>query len=345
MAAGGDAGKPRRVTAGELGAKADLAAAGHDGPLELDVGNLMAYSPAAVDPAAFGTGDDAETEAAALELARGITQALVGAVFQLPTAPAPIGRLAELPAPATAVPRYQAVPRTDKPKTKWQQFAEEKGITKRKRSKLVFDELTQDWKRRHGYGKANDVNDLAIVEAKLSDAPGADPFAVAKKAKKKRVEANRTQQVENLLRRTKEGGRLPATISLTASHLNAGVDKSYLGEAPPAAPAQRRSRRGDLEAATTAAAAATASMGKFDRRGRGEKDVSKAGRKQQHTAVVGAGGGVSAAEKASEKDAISRVLKRNAGGLVNSTRMANKRQVEVEGERRAKKGKAGRKKK
>ena len=57
-------------------------------------------------------------------------------------------------------------------------------------------------------------------------------------------------------------------------------------------------------------------------------------------------GGVSAAEKASEKDAISRVLKRNAGGLVNSTRMANKRQVEVEAERRAKKGtKAGRKKK
>ena len=47
-----------------------------------------------------------------------------------------------------------------------QQLAEEKGITKRKRSKLAFDEPTQDWRRRHGYGKANGVNDLAIVEAK-----------------------------------------------------------------------------------------------------------------------------------------------------------------------------------
>ena len=47
-----------------------------------------------------------------------------------------------------------------------QQLAEEKGITKRKRSKLAFDEPTQDWRRRHGYGKANGVNDLAIAEAK-----------------------------------------------------------------------------------------------------------------------------------------------------------------------------------
>ena len=45
-------------------------------------------------------------------------------------------------------------------------MAEEKGITKRKRSKLAFDEPTQDWRRRHGYGKANGVNDLAIAEAK-----------------------------------------------------------------------------------------------------------------------------------------------------------------------------------
>ena len=61
--------------------------------MELDLGNLMGYSPSEVDPAALA----ADPEGHVAELARGMTQALVGRVFELPTSAAPVGRLAALP--------------------------------------------------------------------------------------------------------------------------------------------------------------------------------------------------------------------------------------------------------
>lgn len=43
------------------------------------------------------------------------------------------------------------------------------GILNRNKEKLVFDEQTGTWKRRHGYDRVNDDNDLPIIEAKASD--------------------------------------------------------------------------------------------------------------------------------------------------------------------------------
>ena len=40
---------------------------------------------------------------------------------------------------------------------------------KRKKDKLVFDEQTSSWKRRYGYDRVNDDNDLPIIEAKMTD--------------------------------------------------------------------------------------------------------------------------------------------------------------------------------
>jgi regulator of ribosome biosynthesis len=93
---------------------------------------------------------------------------LVGQLFSLPAEPVTGGRLATLPAPKTALPRALPVPKP-KPLTKWQQFAAKKGIVKRKRSKLVYDDAAGEWRRRHGYKKANDDNDIPIIEAKSTD--------------------------------------------------------------------------------------------------------------------------------------------------------------------------------
>lgn len=38
----------------------------------------------------------------------------------------------------------------------WEKFAQQKGIVKRKRSKLMFDEAEQGFKRRFGYQRANE---------------------------------------------------------------------------------------------------------------------------------------------------------------------------------------------
>ena len=56
-----------------------------------------------------------------------------------------------------------------RPPTKWEIFAQRKGIQKRKRSKLEFNEQTDDWRRRYGYKRVRDENDIPIIEAKASD--------------------------------------------------------------------------------------------------------------------------------------------------------------------------------
>ena len=50
--------------------------------------------------------------------------------------------------------------------------AQEKGIRKRKRSKLVFDEDAGEWRRRHGYKRANDDADVPVIEARDTDQVG-----------------------------------------------------------------------------------------------------------------------------------------------------------------------------
>ena len=315
--------------------------------MELDLGNLMGYSPSEVDPAALA----ADPEGHVAELARGMTQALVGRVFELPTSAAPVGRLAALPRPTTQVPRYQRLPSVRKAKTKWQQFAEEKGIQKRKRSKLVWDEGEQDWKRRHGYGKANDIRDTPVIEGKASDVLGEDPFTKARQEKKERVAKNAAQQLQNAQRGAPAGARrpggkgrggdLPATLALSSGHINAGYDKSYLLEGRPGAPAVRKAPKADIKRATQAAAASTASMGRFDKRARGEKDVSKKGRKQQRLANVAAGGRVSEKEVGATKEVIRKLLKTQGGPLVNARKAMGQQQVASERERRAAKRAGG----
>jgi hypothetical protein len=54
-----------------------------------------------------------------------------------------------------------------KKETRWEQFAKEKGIQNRKRSRMVWDEEAQEWRPRWGYKRAKGgVEDMAIVEVK-----------------------------------------------------------------------------------------------------------------------------------------------------------------------------------
>ena len=69
--------------------------------------------------------------------------------------------MANLPKPTTVLPREKPIPKP-KPLTKWQKFAQKKGIVKKKRSKLVYDEDADEWRRRHGYKKAGDPNDVQV---------------------------------------------------------------------------------------------------------------------------------------------------------------------------------------
>jgi hypothetical protein len=134
------------------------------GDAEFDVGNLTVVQPSLQEePGVLQDSADAIKS-----IASRLTQCLINRVFSLPSTPLPGGKLVQLPEPLMRLPRGKPIPKP-KPLTKWEKFAKEKGIVKKKRSKLAFDEATQDWKRIHGYDKANDALAVPIIEASDKD--------------------------------------------------------------------------------------------------------------------------------------------------------------------------------
>lgn len=73
------------------------------------------------------------------ELARDNVQLIVNALWQQPTERVEECVVAKLPAPTFVLPRMKKCP-VPRPLTKWEKFAQEKGIVKTKKDKKVFDE-------------------------------------------------------------------------------------------------------------------------------------------------------------------------------------------------------------
>ena len=102
------------------------------------------------------------------QLATQLSQALIERLFSLPNKASEAGRVVQLPTPSTPLPRAKPLPKPRAP-TKWELFAQRKGIQKQKRSKLAFEEGSGEWKRRYGYKRADDPSAVPIIEAKSSD--------------------------------------------------------------------------------------------------------------------------------------------------------------------------------
>ena len=74
-----------------------------------------------------------------LKLSRDNVQLLINRIFELPTLRVDNDIVIKLPAPTTKLPRAKPVPKA-KQLTKWEKYAKEKGITKRKKSNVEWDE-------------------------------------------------------------------------------------------------------------------------------------------------------------------------------------------------------------
>ncbi|XP_016467497.1 ribosome biogenesis regulatory protein homolog [Nicotiana tabacum] len=150
--------------------------------------------------------------------------------------------------------RLNQIHGVSKPPTKWEVFAKKKGIQKRKKDKVVFDEQTGSWKRRHGYDRVNDDKDVPIIEAKETDEPVQDPFAKRQEEKKKRVEKQEKNRLSNLKEAAKAAA-LPSHIQLAAT------TQPIIGTQ--AAP--RKISKDELGNVAGMAANATTSGGKLDK--------------------------------------------------------------------------------
>lgn len=160
-------------------------------PYTFDLGHLLVSDPNPL-PTPPSTTSAADKETLLASRAQNCAQALIN---QLLTA-CPIQRspegdlLIKLPEPTTQLPREKPVPK-EKEKTKWDKFAEKKGIkAKRKDGKLAFDEASGEWKPKYGYkGKAADgggADWLVEVDEKAEKEGGEGDGKKAKKQKKGR---------------------------------------------------------------------------------------------------------------------------------------------------------------
>lgn len=72
--------------------------------------------------------------------------------------------------------------------TKWERFRLEKGMpARKKRGRMVWDPITEDWVPRHGAGsikKIAEAHNWAMEEKPKHVKAGLDPFSYAKEEKK-----------------------------------------------------------------------------------------------------------------------------------------------------------------
>ncbi|CAG9463540.1 unnamed protein product [Pedinophyceae sp. YPF-701] len=289
----------------------------HEGDLVVDLGHLMAFDPAPVDLVKLRQ----DPEGHLAECCRAITQSLFQEVFSLPSQPVDVGqgRIAQLPKPTTVLPREKPLPKPRAP-TKWEIFAQQKGIQKRKRSTLVWDEAAGEWKRRFGYKRANDPGDVEIIEAKDDDVPGSDPFTELAKKKKERVKKNQAQREANLKEAQRVGGNaaLPATVRLGKG----------LGSAGGGTKQRRKDAVGELKKASLQAGVSTASMGKFDKLLPGEdakeRKVLLKGKRAKKMPVVTKDG----KERKAVSAVVDRIIRERADDIIDYDRAIGRMEAE-----------------
>lgn len=237
-----------------------------DGIMKYDLGHLCAFDPSPIDEAEL----KAEGESAyLLRCARENAQLLTTQLYALYDGKGSI----PLPPPVNRLPREKPLP-VEKAKTRWEKFAESKGIVKKKRSKMVWDEDTQQWAPRWGYGRANNPKDDPqnwVIEAKPGDDGSVDPFEARDEKKKLKVDKKKRQEERNRLEAAHaasigagSGGGRGAAMSGNTK----GVDKKEY-----------------LKGAIAAAQGSTASMGRFDKALKYEPSKTAGKRKHYDTGV------------------------------------------------------------
>ncbi|CAH0564551.1 unnamed protein product [Brassicogethes aeneus] len=203
--------------------------------LEYDLGTLLAVDTNDFDEKLLRS----NTNDYLLDLARDNVQLLLNRIWELPTERVDEAIVVKLPPPKTVLPRCKPVPKP-RPLTKWQQFAKEKGIEKKKKDKLSWDEQLKKWVPLYGFKRAQAQKDKDwLIEVPGNADPMEDQFAKKAQAKGEKVAKNELQRLRNI-----------------AKAKNVKVPRFGLTN-PDVSSAK------DLQAAVTVAKASTASLGKF----------------------------------------------------------------------------------
>ncbi|KRZ94572.1 Ribosome biogenesis regulatory -like protein [Trichinella sp. T8] len=162
----------------------------------IDLGNLLVDEQEPVDQHLMKE----NTEMAIMNKVRESVQLMANKLWELPTQRVEDAVVVELPAPTSRLPREKPIPKKAPP-TKWEEYAKMKGIQKRKRTRMIWDETAQDWKPRWGYNRANDNTKDWLIEIPRQKDPYVDYFGERKEAKKERIAKNELRRLKNISRR------------------------------------------------------------------------------------------------------------------------------------------------
>ncbi|KAL6503101.1 hypothetical protein OROHE_023730 [Orobanche hederae] len=282
---------------------------------EIDLGNLMAFDPHHHFVSTPSSREEMVKETT--EQGTKLVQAVADALFSLPSTEDPDGPILVLPAPTTKLPREKPLPKP-RPPTKWEVFAQKKGIQKRKKEKLVFDDQTDTWKRRHGYDRVNDINDIPIIEAKDTDEPGTDPFTERRKEKKSKVEKQEKRRLGNL-KNAQKVGALPSHIQLAATSLPITGTQAK----------PKKVSKDELQNVAGLAATSTASGGKFDKKLPGEKPPKHEKKYRKFLPTV-EGSGMGARERQQTEKVLNSLVSKNSHEILNVEKAVNMYNMKTE---------------
>lgn len=213
--------------------------------IEYDLGSLLAVDPNLLDSQLLRQRKDDYL----LDLTRDNVQLLFNQIWELPSERIDEAIVAKLPPQKTILPRTKPAPKP-RPPTKWEQYAKEKGINKKKKSKLTWDEELKKWVPRYGFKRAKaDADKNWVIEVPGNADPMEDQFAKKSHLKAENIAKNELQRLRNI-----------------AKAKNIKVPR--FGLLNPNASSSK-----DLQAAVTVAKSSTASLGKFQRSLPNEKEA------------------------------------------------------------------------
>ncbi|EUB63954.1 Ribosome biogenesis regulatory protein [Echinococcus granulosus] len=126
-----------------------------------------------------------------------------------------------LPDPVSRLPREKRTPKA-KELTRWERFAQMKGIKKRKKSRKVWDEASQSWKPRWGKDRVDSVKDKWVLEVPDNADPYEDQFEKLSRARSERRAKNEFARLKNIARTVKKGQAPPLGV-LTESEASKNI--------------------------------------------------------------------------------------------------------------------------
>ncbi|RZF40983.1 hypothetical protein LSTR_LSTR006286 [Laodelphax striatellus] len=267
-------------------------------------GNLLAIDTNELDKNQLKS----NTEKYLLNLARDNTQLLLNKIWELPAEKQEEAVVVKLPKQNNYVlPREKHIPKP-RPLTKWEAFAKEKGLQKKKKVKVTWDDILKKWVPVHGFKKAVSEKDKNwLIEVPQNADPYEDQFEKKATAKKERVAKNEFSRLRNIA--ASHNIKVPNMGILTSDKLSST----------------------ELKTAEGVAKLSTASLGKFQPRLRKEKENVKQknipGVQKRKIMVVPA-----AVEKASNLEILDGIL--NKKPKLDVDKAVNK-QIFVEQQQRA----------